>query len=42
MLERAPKTLNWWGIATEPLKELRDRVGQGVTSSATWPKSLRR
>jgi hypothetical protein len=39
MLERAPKTLNWWGTATELLKELGDRVGKKVTSSARWPKS---
>jgi hypothetical protein len=39
MLERAPKTLNWWGTATELLKELGDQVGKKVTSSARWPKS---
>jgi hypothetical protein len=39
LLERALKTLDWRGSATDLLNELRDQLGKKATSSAGWPKS---
>ncbi len=39
MLKFAPAALNWYGTATELLKELGERAGGNVVRSSRWPKS---